>query len=65
MEMDNIWIYTVFMYKIFQWTGKHGGTTPQSTSQAALPAYDRQKSRKPIADPNSQLRLHDTTKADA
>ena len=46
-------------------TGKHGGGTPQSTSQAALSAYDRKKSRKSIADPNSQLRMNDITKADA
>ena len=42
-------------------TGKHGEGTPQSTS----PANDRKKSRKPIADPDSQLRMNDATKADA
>ena len=35
-------------------TGKHGGGT-----------YDRKKSRKPIAKPDSQLRMNDATKADA
>ena len=44
---------------------KHGGGTLQSTSQGALPTYDRKKSRKPIADPDSQLRMSDATKADA
>ena len=46
-------------------TGKHGGGTPQSTSRAALPAYDRKKNRNPIANPDSQLRMNDATKADA
>ena len=46
-------------------TGKHGGGTPQSTLRAALPAYDRKKSRNPITDSDSQLRMHDATKADA
>ena len=46
-------------------TDNHWGGTPQSTSWAALPAYDRKKSRKPIVDPNSQLRINDATKADA
>ena len=41
------------------------GGTPQSTSRAALPAYDRKKSRNLIADPDSQLRMYDATKADA
>ena len=44
---------------------KHGGGTPQSTSRAVLPAYDRKESRKPTADPDPQLRMNDVVKADA
>ena len=46
-------------------TGKFGGGTHQSISWVALPAYNRKKSRKPIADPYSQLRMNNTIKANA
>lgn len=38
---------------------------PQNTSWVALPANDRKKSKKPIADPDSQLIMNDTAKTDA
>ena len=46
-------------------TGKLGGGTPQNTSWVVLRAYNRKKSMKPIAHPNSQLRMNDTIKANA
>ena len=44
---------------------KHGGDIPQSTLQVILPAYNIKESRKPTADPDSQLRMNDPIKGDA
>ena len=42
-----------------------GGGTPQRSSRAVLPAYDRKESRKPTSDPDPQSRMNDVVKADA